>query len=77
MNYLSKPFDQLNPEHIPKYIAQDHYKKFHLKFIKWSLSVQYKASNTGSWGESGRHPLFYEACNRSQSDIQVQDPAEF
>ena len=62
MNYLSKPFDQLNPEHILKYIAQDHYEKFHLKFIKWSLSVHYKASNIGCWGESGRHPLYYEAC---------------
>jgi hypothetical protein len=62
MNYLSKPFDQLNPEHIFKYIAQHHYEKCRLKFIKWSLSVHYKASNIGSWGESGRHPLFYVAC---------------
>ena len=43
------------------YIAQDHYEKFHLKFIKWALSVHSKASNIGCWGETGRHPLFYEA----------------
>ena len=62
INYLSRSSDQLKPENTLKYIAQDHYEKFHLKFIKWSLSVHSKASNIGCWGESGRYPLFYEAC---------------
>ena len=44
MSYLSKLSDQLNPENTLKYIAQDHYEKFHMKFIKLSLSVHSKAS---------------------------------
>ena len=44
MSYLSKLSDQLNPENALKYIAQDHYEKFHMKFIKLSLSVHSKAS---------------------------------
>ena len=62
MNYLSKLNSQANPENALKYISQDHYEKFHLKFIKWALSVHSKSSNIGCWGESGRYPLFYEAC---------------
>ena len=62
MGYLSKLDHRNSPVNFLKYIAQDHYEKFHLKFIKWSLSVHSKASNIGTWGESGRHPLFYEAC---------------
>ena len=33
-----------------------------MKFLKYSLSVHSKASNIGCWGETGRHPLIYEAC---------------
>ncbi len=62
MNYLFKINDESNPQNILKYIAHDHYEKFHLKFIKWSLSVHSKSSNVGCWGDSGRYPLFYEAC---------------
>ena len=62
MNYISRLNDQSNPENTLKYIARDHYEKFHLKYIKWSLSVHSKTSNIGCWGETGRHPLFYEAC---------------
>ena len=61
MKYLTKIDDKMHPDHVLKYLAQDHYEKFHLKFIKWSLSVHSKASNIGCWGESGRHPLFFEA----------------
>ena len=43
------------------YLAQDHYEKFHLKYIKWNLSVHSKASNIGCWGETGRYPLFLGA----------------
>ena len=45
-----------------KYIAQDPYEKFHMKYIEWSLSVHSKSSNIGCCGETGRHPLIYEAC---------------
>ena len=31
--------------------------KAHLQFIKYSLGVHKKASNVGSWGETGRYPL--------------------
>ena len=61
MKYLAKIDDKTRPNHVLKYVAQDHYEKFHLKFIKWSLSVHSKASNIGCWGESGRHPLFFKA----------------
>ncbi len=46
MSYLSKLSDQLNPENALKYIAQDHYEKFHMKFIKLAWSVRSKASGT-------------------------------
>ena len=61
MNYLSKTDEKSNPERFLKYIAQDHYEKFHLKFIKWALSVHSKASNISCWGETGHYPLFCEA----------------
>ena len=62
MRYLSNIDDKASPQHTLKYIAQDHYEKFHVKFIKWSLSIHLKASNIGCWCESGRHPQFFEAC---------------
>ena len=65
IKYLYKLTDQSDPTNALKYIAQDHYEKFHLKFIKWCLSLHSKASNIGCWGESGRYPLFYEACKLS------------
>ena len=35
--------------------------KVHLSFLKWSLGVHRKASNIGTWGESGRYPLLYQS----------------
>ena len=46
-------------------IARDPYEKFHLKFIKWCLSVHSKAANLGCWGDSGRYPLIFEALKLS------------
>ena len=37
--YISNFSDEPSPTSAFKYIAQDHYEKFHLKFIMWSLSV--------------------------------------
>lgn len=42
-------------------MAGDHYENFHLKFLKWNLSVHSKASNIGCWGDTGRYPLYFEA----------------
>ena len=61
MKYLANINNESQPTRIMNYLAQDHYEKFHLKFLKWSLSVHRKASNLGCWGECGRYPLFYEA----------------
>ena len=50
------------------------YEKFHLKFLKWNLSVHSKASNAGCWGESGRYPLFFEASKLAVDYFErVQD----
>ena len=35
----------------------------HLHFLKWALGVNRKASNIGTWGESGRYPLIFESIN--------------
>ena len=37
--------------------------KVHLHFLKWALGVNRRASNVGSWGETGRYPLIYECLN--------------
>ena len=44
-------------EDSPKKLSQDPMEKAHLQFIKYSLGVHKKASNVGSWGETGRYPL--------------------
>ena len=51
--------------------------KVHLNFIKWSLGVNKRASNLGSWGESGRYPLIYECLRLTLNYIkrvQTCDP---
>ena len=35
--------------------------KVHLSFLKWALGVHSKASNIGTWGETGRYPLIYQS----------------
>ena len=37
--------------------------KIHLRFLKWALGINRRASNVGTWGESGRYPLIYECLN--------------
>ena len=44
-------------ENSLKKLSQDPMEKAHLQFIKYSLGVHKKASNVGSWGETGRYPL--------------------
>jgi sorting nexin-29 len=45
---------------IPK-INRTLAEKVHLSFLKWALGVNRKASNIGTWGESGRYPLIYQS----------------
>ena len=62
VKYLNKDkclFD--SGEVFLKNVASNLYEKFHLKYIKWCLSVHYKASNVGCWGETGRYPLYVDA----------------
>ena len=65
MKYLHGTNEKTQSDNFLKYLAQDHYEKFHLKFLKWNLSVHSKASNAGCWGDSGRYPLFIEASKLS------------
>ena len=60
MKYLYGINNSTKSENFLKYLSQDHYERFHIKFLKWNLSVHSKASNAGCWGESGRYPLFFE-----------------
>ena len=46
-------------------IAKDPYETFHLKFIKWCLSVHSKACNIACWGDTGRYPLLIESMKLS------------
>ena len=50
-----------NFEDLPKKLSRELIEKVHLKFLKWATGVHPKASNIGTWGESGRRPLIYEA----------------
>ncbi|NRB82035.1 MAG: reverse transcriptase family protein, partial [Saccharospirillaceae bacterium] len=65
---------------LMKKIALINCEKVHLNFLKWSLGVNKRASNIGSWGEPGRYPLIYE-CLRSTLNyirrIQCCDPQSF
>ena len=63
--YLSKQHESTSAESYLRYVAQDFYEKFHLKYVKWCLSVHSKASNIGCWGDTGRYPLFLEATKLS------------
>ena len=44
--------------------------KVHLNFLKWALGVNRRASNLGSWGETGRYPLIYECLKLTLNYIQ-------
>ena len=46
-------------------VARDPYERFHLRYLKWCLSVHQKATNVGCWGETGRYPLHTDAMKMS------------
>ena len=56
--YLSifKALAEVSEDSLKK-LSQEPMEKAHLQFIKYSLGVHKKASNVGSWGETGRYPL--------------------
>ena len=51
-----------NRSSILKKLSNTEFEKVHLHFLKWALGVNRKASNIGTWGETGRYPLVYEAA---------------
>ena len=64
--YFSKDISSTNTgEQFLKKIARNPYEQFHLKYMKWCLSVHPKASNIGCWGDTGRYPLFFESIKLS------------
>ena len=46
-------------------IGNDCYDKFHLRFLKWALGVHQKSSNLGTYGDTGRYPLIFNAIKIS------------
>ena len=52
---------QLNRSSVLKKLSTTDSEKVHLHFLKWALGVNRKASNLGTWGETGRYPLVFEA----------------
>ena len=64
--YLGKPLSESHSSvQFLKKIASNFYEKFHIKYLKWCLSVHPKASNIGCWGETGRYPICYDAIKLS------------
>ena len=59
--FLCKSPSECSADSLMKKISCDPYEKFHLRFIKWCLSVHPKAANIGCWGDTGRYPLIFEA----------------
>ena len=52
------------PDTLTSYITllkMDTYEKFHLRYLKWVCGVHRKTSNLGIWGDTGRHPLVFNA----------------
>ena len=47
----------MHPKAALKLIAADPMERSHLQFLKWTIGVHKKASNIGSWGDTGRFPI--------------------
>ena len=64
---LGKKFCTLNNNcndiNLPRKISLLNCEKVHLHFLKWSLGINRRSSNIGTWGETGRYPLVYECIN--------------
>ncbi len=46
-------------------ISRDIHELFHLRYLKWVLGVHKKASNVGTYGETGRLPLLFDSVKLS------------
>lgn len=58
--YFGKPVCESNScDKFLKQVAYDPYEKFHLKYIKWCLSVHQKSSNICSWGDAIKLSIDY------------------
>ena len=57
----SRTHTSLNRSSVLKKLNTTDSEKVHLHFLKWALGVNRKASNLGTWGETGRYPLVFEA----------------
>ena len=56
-----------NSETFFKRLTSDKFEKVHLKFMKWTLGVHRKATNTACYGETGRAPTFIATISRGIS----------
>ena len=62
VKFLNNPSTMSHTDFLRK-LSQLDCEKVHLHFLKWSLGINKRASNTGAWGETGRYPLIYECIN--------------
>ena len=58
---LSSSVTSLNRVSVVNKISRMDCEASHLSFLKWALGVHRKASNIGTWGETGRYPLVYQS----------------
>ena len=65
--------DPQNTKNIISKISRTSSEKLHLSFLKWALGVHRKASNIGTWGESGRYPLIYQSIKLTLNYYQRLD----
>ncbi len=65
---LFKKFTNISTEPEENYfkiLARDTHELFHLRYLKWVLSVHRKASNVGVYGETGRLPILFDGIKLS------------
>ena len=52
-------------KHSLRKISLDPVERLHLKLLKWTASVQTKASNLATWGDSGRTPVVVQLIKQT------------
>ena len=52
-------------ENYFKILARDTHELFHLRYLKWVLSVHRKARNVGVYGGTGRLPILFDGIKLS------------
>ena len=64
-------------KHYFNILSNDCYDKFHIRFLKWALGVHRKSSNLGSYGDTGRYPIIFNAIKISSdyfTRVTLLDP---